>query len=167
VQRESYPYLIRGALHRSAALQPATATDRSTPRSPPAPTRDAGKLRLEQIRVVGLRGELAPEERLAVVVAEDARAELLRLPNRITICLAVAVTFSRSFEAPVVTSAKISSSAARPPNVIAIVSAAPPSSSELVVGRQRDRVAARDHRNLVDRIGVLEVVRHERAWPIS
>jgi hypothetical protein len=32
------------------------------------------------------------------------------------------VTFSRSFEAPVVTSLKTSSSAARPPSVIAIVS---------------------------------------------
>jgi hypothetical protein len=38
-----------------------------------------------------------------------------------TICFAVAVTFSMSFEAPVVTSLKTSSSAARPPRVIAIV----------------------------------------------
>ncbi len=44
------------------------------------------------------------------------------MPKRITICLAVAVTFSRSFDAPVVTSLKTSSSAARPPSVIAIVS---------------------------------------------
>jgi hypothetical protein len=35
------------------------------------------------------------------------------------ICFAVCVTFSRSFAAPVVTSLKTSSSAARPPSVIA------------------------------------------------
>ena len=35
------------------------------------------------------------------------------------ICFAVAVTFSRSFAAPVVTSWKTSSSAARPPSVMA------------------------------------------------
>ena len=44
------------------------------------------------------------------------------MPKRMTICLAVAVTFSRSFDAPVVTSPKTISSAARPPSVIAIVS---------------------------------------------
>ena len=44
------------------------------------------------------------------------------MPKRMTICLADAVTFSRSFEAPVVTSWKTSSSAARPPRVMAIVS---------------------------------------------
>jgi hypothetical protein len=44
------------------------------------------------------------------------------MPKRMTICFAVAVTFSRSFEAPVVTSENTSSSAARPPRVIAIVS---------------------------------------------
>ena len=44
------------------------------------------------------------------------------IPNRMTICLAVAVTFSRSFDAPVVTSPNTISSAARPPSVIAIVS---------------------------------------------
>ena len=36
------------------------------------------------------------------------------------ICFAVDVTFSMSFAAPVVTSLKTSSSAARPPSVIAI-----------------------------------------------
>ena len=44
------------------------------------------------------------------------------MPKRMTICLAVSVTFSRSFEAPVVISPKTISSAARPPRVIAIVS---------------------------------------------
>ena len=44
------------------------------------------------------------------------------MPNFITICLAVAVTFSRSLEAPVVISPKMISSAARPPSVIAIES---------------------------------------------
>ena len=44
------------------------------------------------------------------------------MPKRITICLAVAVTFSRSLDAPVVISPKTISSAARPPSVIAIVS---------------------------------------------
>src|SRR5881397_169453 len=44
------------------------------------------------------------------------------MPKRITICFAVAVTFSRSFDAPVVTSPNTISSAARPPSVIAIVS---------------------------------------------
>ena len=44
------------------------------------------------------------------------------MPKRITICFAVAVTFSMSLEAPVVISPKTSSSAARPPSVIAIVS---------------------------------------------
>ena len=44
------------------------------------------------------------------------------MPKRITICFAVAVTFSRSFEAPVVISLKTISSAARPPSVIAIAS---------------------------------------------
>ena len=45
------------------------------------------------------------------------------MPKRITICLAVAVTFSRSFAAPVVISLNAISSAARPPSVIARVSA--------------------------------------------
>jgi hypothetical protein len=44
------------------------------------------------------------------------------MPKRMTICFAVAVTFSRSFDAPVVISPKTISSAARPPRVIAIVS---------------------------------------------
>ena len=44
------------------------------------------------------------------------------MPKRMTICFAVAVTFSRSFEAPVVISSKTISSAARPPRVIAIES---------------------------------------------
>ena len=44
------------------------------------------------------------------------------MPKRMTICLAVAVTFSRSFDAPVVISPNTISSAARPPSVIAIVS---------------------------------------------
>ena len=44
------------------------------------------------------------------------------MPKRMTICLAVAVTFSRSLEAPVVISPKTISSAARPPSVIAILS---------------------------------------------
>jgi hypothetical protein len=51
------------------------------------------------------------------------------MPKRITICFAVAVTFSRSLEAPVVTSPNMISSAARPPSVMAIVSP----SSALVV----------------------------------
>ena len=41
------------------------------------------------------------------------------IPKRITICFAVAVTFSRSFDAPVVISPNTISSAARPPSVIA------------------------------------------------
>ena len=41
------------------------------------------------------------------------------MPKRMTICFAVAVTFSRSLAAPVVISAKTISSAARPPSVIA------------------------------------------------
>ena len=44
------------------------------------------------------------------------------MPKRIIICFAVAVTFSRSLAAPVVISSKTSSSAARPPSVIASVS---------------------------------------------
>src|SRR5438128_1231388 len=44
------------------------------------------------------------------------------MPKRMTICLAVAVTFWRSLDAPVVTSPKPISSAARPPRVIAMVS---------------------------------------------
>ena len=42
------------------------------------------------------------------------------MPKRMIICFAVCVTFSMSFAAPVVTSWKTSSSAARPPSVIAI-----------------------------------------------
>ena len=42
------------------------------------------------------------------------------IPKRMIICFAVCVTFSRSFAAPVVTSWNTSSSAARPPSVIAI-----------------------------------------------
>ena len=42
------------------------------------------------------------------------------MPKRIVICLAVEVTFSRSLAAPVVISLNTSSSAARPPRVIAI-----------------------------------------------
>ena len=41
------------------------------------------------------------------------------IPKRMTICFEVAVTFSMSFAAPVVISWKTSSSAARPPSVIA------------------------------------------------
>ena len=52
------------------------------------------------------------------------------IPKRITICLAVAVTFSMSFDAPVVISPKTISSAARPPSVMARVSV----SSARVVG---------------------------------
>ena len=44
------------------------------------------------------------------------------MPKRMTICFAVAVTFSMSLDAPVVISSKTISSAARPPRVIAIVS---------------------------------------------
>ena len=57
-----------------------------------------------------------------MVVAEHARPSLSLMPKRMTICFAVAVTFSRSFEAPVVISPKMISSAARPPSVIAILS---------------------------------------------
>ena len=42
------------------------------------------------------------------------------MPKRMIIAFDVAVTFSRSFAAPVVTSWKTISSAARPPSVIAI-----------------------------------------------
>ena len=84
-----------------------------------------------------------------------------------TICLAVAVTFSRSFDAPVVISPKTISSAARPPSVIAIVSLQLGARrEELVLLRHRDRVAERlaaaDDRDLVDRVGVLEVVADDR-----
>ena len=41
------------------------------------------------------------------------------MPKRMIICFAVDVTFSRSLAAPVVISLKTSSSAARPPRVIA------------------------------------------------
>ena len=41
------------------------------------------------------------------------------MPKRITICSAVAVTFSRSFDVPVVISPKTISSVARRPSVIA------------------------------------------------
>src|ERR1700744_3180571 len=67
------------------------------------------------------------------------------MPKRITICLAVAVTFSRSLEAPVVISPNTTSSAARPPSVMAIVS----SSSWRVV---RNRYS----------VGELEVVADDR-----
>ena len=42
------------------------------------------------------------------------------IPKRMIICFEVDVTFSMSLAAPVVTSWKTSSSAARPPSVIAI-----------------------------------------------
>ena len=74
------------------------------------------------VGVVRLGRELAAQERLAVVVAEYARAELSLMPKRMTICFAAAVTFSMSLEAPVVISPNTISSAARPPSVIAIVS---------------------------------------------
>ena len=48
------------------------------------------------------------------------------IPKRMIICFAVEVTRSRSFAAPVVTSWKTSSSAARPPSVIAIWSISVP-----------------------------------------
>ena len=41
------------------------------------------------------------------------------MPKRMIICFEIDVTFSRSLAAPVVTSWKTSSSAARPPSVIA------------------------------------------------
>ena len=44
------------------------------------------------------------------------------MPKRMTICFEVAVTFSRSLEAPVVISPKMISSAARPPSVMAMLS---------------------------------------------
>ena len=89
------------------------------------------------------------------------------MPKRMTICLAVSVTFSRSFEAPVVISPKTISSAARPPRVIAIVSVELGArGQELVLGRQRDRVAeglaAADDRDLVDRVAVGEQVADDR-----
>ena len=70
--------------------------------------------------VVGLGAVVAAEERLVVAAAEHARAELLAHAERMIIDFDVAVTFSRSFAAPVVTSWKTISSAARPPSVIAI-----------------------------------------------
>ena len=74
-------------------------------------------------RVVGLVAHVPAKERHRRVAAEHARAERFSLmPYRITIAFAVWVIFSRSFAAPVVTSLKTSSSAARPPRVIAISS---------------------------------------------
>ena len=48
------------------------------------------------------------------------------MPHRITMRFALSVTRSRSFEAPVVISPKISSSAVRPPRVIASLSISSP-----------------------------------------
>ena len=54
-----------------------------------------------------------------MVPPENPRPSFSLIPKRITICFAVDVTFSRSLAAPVVTSLKTISSAARPPSVMA------------------------------------------------
>ena len=84
-----------------------------------------------------------------------------------TICLAVAVTFSRSFDAPVVISLEDDllgrAAAERHRHVVGQLGAR---REELVLLRHRDRVAERlaaaDDRDLVDRVGVLEVVADDR-----
>ena len=101
-----------------------------------------------------------------MVVAETRGPSFSHMPKRMTICLAVAVTFSRSFAAPVVISLKTISSAARPPSVMAVVAAPRWVVRNLSSVGQRDRVAERlaagDDRDLVDRVGVLEEVGDER-----
>ncbi len=74
------------------------------------------------VGVVGLGRELAAEEWLAVSWPNTRGPSCSDMPKRITICFAVCVTFSMSFEAPVVISSNTISFAARPPRVIAIVS---------------------------------------------
>ena len=89
------------------------------------------------------------------------------MPKRITICFAVDVTFSRSFEAPVVISLEDDllgrAAAERHRHRVGELRAG---GQELVLGRQADRVAERlaaaDDRDLVDGVGVLEHVADDR-----
>src|SRR6266508_3288272 len=67
------------------------------------------------VRVVGLGGELTPQERHRAVMPEHPRAEPLRHPVAHHPLLGGLGDLLGSFEAPVVISPKIVSSAARPP----------------------------------------------------
>ena len=86
------------------------------------------------------------------------------IPKRMIICLAVCVTRSRSLAAPVVTSWKTSSG--RPPAERHLRHQRALRGQVAILRRQRDRVPerlpARDDRDLVHLIGLVEVVADER-----
>src|SRR4051794_9750604 len=119
------------------------------------------------VGVVGLGRELAAQERLAVVVTEDARAEPLthaeahdHLLGRRRDLLEVVGGAGRDLaEDDLLRGAAAEGHGHRVVELGA-------RGEELVLGRHRDRVAqrlaARDDRDLVDRIGVLEVVADQR-----
>jgi hypothetical protein len=73
-------------------------------------------------RVVGLAPMSRPRNGMSWLRPSTRGPSFSLIPKRMTIAFAVCVTFSMSFDAPVVTSLKTSSSAARPPIVIAICS---------------------------------------------
>src|SRR4051794_17740114 len=119
------------------------------------------------VGVVGLGRELAAQERLAVVVAEDARAEALahaeahdHLLGRRRDLLEVVGGAGRDLaEDDLLRGAAAEGHRHRVVELGA-------RREELVLGRHRDRVAQRlaaaDDRDLVDRVGVLEVVAADR-----
>src|SRR4051812_12002102 len=119
------------------------------------------------VGVVGLGGELAAEEGLRVVVAEDARAELLAHPEAHDHLLGrggdllEVVRRARGdlVEDDLLRGAATEGHGHRVGELGA-------RGEELVLLRHRDRVAERlaagHHRDLVDRVGVLEVVADDR-----
>src|SRR4051794_10881836 len=119
------------------------------------------------VGVVRLGAELAAEERLAVVVAEHARAELLAHAEPHHHLLGGGGDLLEVIRRPGRHLAEDDllrgAAAERHRHRVRQLRAR---GQELVLGRQRDRVAerlpARDHGDLVHRVGVLEVVGHDR-----
>ena len=119
------------------------------------------------VGVVGLGRELAAEERLAVVVAVDARAELVAhaeahhhlLGGRGHLLEVVGGAGRDLAEDDLLGGAAAERHRHRVEQLLA-------GRQEAVLGRHRDRVAeratARDHRDLVHRVGELEVVADDR-----
>ena len=119
------------------------------------------------VGVVGLGGELAAEERLTAVVSEHARAEALRhavahdhLLGRLGDLLEVVGGAGRDLvEDDLLGRATAERHRHR-------VGELGPGGQELVLGRQRDRVAERlaaaDDRNLVDRVAVRQQMADDR-----
>ena len=88
------------------------------------------------------------------------------MPYMQTICRARAVAFSRSFSAPLLTSLKMISSAARPPSSPQAVDQFGLREQELLFGRQlhgvaQGRTAAGHDADLMQTVGVQAIVRNQ------